>query len=271
MKINPLSTLALGSLFAAALAVAAPLTETTAVHAKPDTTSPAIGYLKAGTEPTAATAAPADTPAGWMAVELPNPISGYVEAKDLTKGLEIKPGAAVRMAPDPNSPAVATGERTDKTTITGIHGKWTQVTLDRKPIGFIPVSSATAAPLATPAPAPTPEQPMAPAPVAPIAYGTAAAGQPAPTVNLDTSAASLPRQFAGIFVSTRSVFHPRRPFDWALNDNAGKRYAYVDISKLLLTDQIEKYVGHWVVVFGAAKPTPDGKDIVIQAESLQLK
>ena len=41
--------------------------------------------------------------------------------------------------------------------------------------------------------------------------------------------------------------------------------------KVRLTEQIEKYVGHSVVVFGAAKPTPDGKNIVIQVETLQLK
>jgi hypothetical protein len=267
MKTNFLSA-ALGSLFMTAVAVSAPLTETTAVHAKPDASSPAISYLKAGSEPTPASAASPDTPAGWMAVELPNAISGYVESKDLTKGLDLKAGAPVRLAPEVSSPVIATGERGDKTTITGIRGKWTQISLDRKPIGYINVASGVANPVP---PAPAQPAAVAQAPVAPIAYGTAGPGQPAPTVNLADSSSSLPRQFAGIFVSTRSVFHPRRPYDWALNDNSGQRYAYADISKLLLTDQIEKYVGHWVVVFGAAKPTPDGKDIVIQVESLQLK
>lgn len=87
----------------------------------------------------------------------------------------------------------------------------------------------------------------------------------------DGGSASLPRQFAGTFVSTRRPFAPRRPYDYALNDNAGKRYAYVDISKLLQTDQIEKYVNHQVVVFGTAKATADGKEFVIQVETLQLR
>ena len=42
-------------------------------------------------------------------------------------------------------------------------------------------------------------------------------------------------------------------------------------SALVDPDQIEKYIDHWVVVFGAPKPTADGKDIVIHVESLQLK
>lgn len=81
----------------------------------------------------------------------------------------------------------------------------------------------------------------------------------------------MPRLLAGKFVSTRSPFKPRRPYDWALNDDAGKRYAYLDISKLLLTEQIESYIDHSVVVFGAAKPIAGTKDFVIEVESLQLR
>jgi hypothetical protein len=56
-----------------------------------------------------------------------------------------------------------------------------------------------------------------------------------------------------------------------LNDDAGVRYAYLDVTKLLLTDQIEKYVDHVVVVFGKPKAMPGARDIVIEVESLQLK
>ena len=91
-------------------------------------------------------------------------------------------------------------------------------------------------------------------------------------VNLgDGGSSTLPRQFAGRFISTRRPLAPRRPYDYALNDDAGRRYAYLDVSKLLLTDQIEKYLNLSVVVFGTANNSPDGKDIVIQIETLQLK
>ena len=113
---------------------------------------------------------------------------------------------------------------------------------------------------------------MAPAPVAPTAYGPAEAGRPAPMVDLgDGGGAALPRQFVGRFVSTRRPLTPRRPYDYALNDDAGKRYAYVDVSKLLMTDQIEKYLNHSVVVFGTAKTTVSGREFVIEVESLQLR
>jgi hypothetical protein len=257
----------------------APLSATTAVHTKPDPASPAITYLKAGTEPIAATSKLANTPAGWMAVELPGPFEAYIENKDITKSLDVRPGAAMRLAPKPDAGVLAIAEKDDKTSITGLHGKWTQISLEKKLIGYIRVggtAGATAPIAATPAPAAPPTKsnsaPLAPPPVSPGVYGVGTPGQPAAMVNLgDGGSSALPRQFAGKFVSTRRPFAPRRPYDYALNDEAGKRYAYLDTSKLLLTEQIEKYIDHHVVVFGTARNSGDGKDIVIQVETLQLK
>lgn len=270
------------ALSTAVVALAAPLASTTAVHTKPDASSPAITVLNAGTDPVPV--AGASAPAGWMAVELPGPFELWIETKDLTKNLDVKPGASMRLAPRTDAGVIALGQAGDDSKIIGYKGRWTQISLEKKLVGYINVGrSVGPAPVATtPAPAPkapgpaaprpAAPAPVAPAPVAPGVYGAGSAGQPAPMVNLgDGGASTLPRQFVGRLASTQSAFRPRRPYDYALNDDAGKRYAYVDISKLLQTEQIEKFVDHPVVVFGAAKNTPDGKDIVIVAESLQLK
>lgn len=256
---------------------AAPLAVTTAVHTKPDARSTTVTFLKAGTEPAVAAGQLASTPAGWMAVELPGPFEGFVENKDLAKSLDVKEGAPIRLAPKPDAGVLAIAEKGDKTDIIGIQGRWTQISLQKKLIGYINVGTAPGyvPPIATtpaggqPVHAPAPA-PMAPAPLAPVAYGVAGPGQPAPMVNV-SEANALPRQFAGRFVSTRRPFTPRRPYDYALNDDAGKRYAYLDLSKLLLTEQLEKYIDHPVVVYGAAKASADGRDIVIAVETLQLK
>lgn len=258
------AALALGAL--ASLA-AAPLPVTTAVHTKPDTASPALTYLKAGAEPVAAASATA--PDGWIAIDLPGPFEGYVENKDLTKGLDVKPGVSIRLAPKPDAGVLAVAETTDKTSITGLRGKWTQISLEKNLIGYVQISGAAPSPpvIATTPAAAGPSTP----PVAP-STATVAVGQPAPTLSSgDGASTALPRQFAGKFVSTRRPLAPRRPYDYALNDDAGKRHAYLDISKLLLTEQIENYLERAVVVFGTAKNSPDGKDIVITIETLQLK
>ena len=273
--------LTLAALLASGAAFAAPLTETTAIHTKPDQTSPAVTFLKAGTEPTVVPESVARAPAGWLAVELPGPFEAYVLNKDLTKTLDVKVGANLYLAPKPDAGVLTVAAKDDQTTLTGLYGKWTQIRLERKLTGYIHLGGAPGSvPALATAPAPAaPGTPSAPAgaplsaaPVSPGVYGVATPGHAAPMVNLgDGGATTLPRQFAGKFVSTRSAFKPRRPYDWALTDDAGKRYAYLDISKLLPTDQIENYVNHPVVVFGAAKNAPDTKDIVIQVETLQLK
>ncbi|WP_414663805.1 hypothetical protein [Horticoccus sp. 23ND18S-11] len=268
---RPALSLVIGLALSSALHLhAAPLTATTAVHTKPEAASPAISYLKAGTDPVPATSGLA--PAGWMAIELNGPFECYVENKELTKSLDPKPGVALRLAPRADAGVLAIAERGDNAKITGLRGKWTQLSLEKKIVGYIQVNAPVAqAPAPKPVPAAAPA-PMSPAPASPGVYGSAVAGQAAPMLNLgDGGVSVLPRQFAGRFVATKRAFAPRRPYDYALNDDAGKRYAYIDISKLLLTEQIEKYIDHNVVVFGGAKPVPDSKDIVIMVESLQLK
>ena len=263
-----LAALLVSALTAIATGRAAPLTVTTAVHAKPDATLPAISYLKAGTDPTPAIGLSTALPPGWIAVELKGPFEGFVENKDLAKSLDVKPGAPIRLAPKADAAVLALAEESDRTTITGIRGKWTQISLDRKIIGYAFVGSAPATSFSVPAaPAPT-----APPPVTPGVYGVTSAGQPAPTVSLgDGGINGLPRQYTGRFVSTRRPFTPRRPYDHALNDEAGKRYAYVDVSRLQQPEQIEKYLNLNVIVFGTAAATADGRDIVVRIESIQLK
>ncbi|MEO5958805.1 MAG: hypothetical protein ABIZ49_11495 [Opitutaceae bacterium] len=279
MKTNRLRFAArtLGSLlgcFATTALLAAPLTETTAIHTKPDASSLAISSLKAGSEPVAAPNAPQNLPAGWMAVEVAGPFQVYVQSKDLTKTLDPKPGSPAYLTPRPEAGVLTNVDAGDKVTMTGTLGRWMQFNLEKSVVGYIQIGAkapATVSPM-TPAPLPAAPSPMTPAPAAPVASGSATPGQPAPIINVgDTTGAMLPRQFAGKFVTTRRALSPRRPYEWALNDEAGRRYAYLDVSRLLLTDQIEKYANHMVVVFGTAKTTLDTKDLVIAVETLQLK
>jgi hypothetical protein len=255
--------------------LAAPLSQTTAVHVQPDALAPVVTYLKAGSEPTVSLETVANTPAGWMAVELQGPFEAYVLNKDLTKALDVVPGASLTLEPKAGAGILTKSVASDKATITGLYGKWTQIRLDRKLVGYIAVSAIPGymPPIAT-TPASTDDRAAAlsPPPATAVAYGSGAAGRAAPMVNLgDGGASSLPRQFSGRFVSTRRPFTPRRPHDWALNDDAGRRYAFLDVSKLLLTEQIEKYLDRAVIVYGTAKNTSDGKDLLIEIESLQLK
>jgi len=257
-------------LFSAGILSAAPLTSTTAVHTAPDASSPAVSYLKAGTEPVPMAGSIA-TPAGWMAIELPGPFEGYVENKDLTKSLDVRPGAAIRLAPTAEAGTLALAEKDDQTTITGLRGRWTQISLDKTLTGYINLGGVPGhvSPIGTPASSGSPGSAAAPG-FGP--GGAPAMGRAAPTMDSgDGGGASLPRQFGGRFVSTRRPLTPRRPYDYALNDEAGRRHAYLDTSKLMLTDQLDRYVDREVVISGTARSIDGGRELVIAVESLQLK
>jgi hypothetical protein len=238
---------------------AAPLSQTTAVQTRPDPGAPVIAVLKAGSEPTPVAGPAADVPPGWMAVQVPGPFEGYVLNKDLSKNLEAKAGVEIRLAPSPEAGVLAVAAKGDNTEITGLHGRWTQVRLHKDLTGYIRVGAA-----AGPGSLAGPVAEAAPGSLVVLSPGPGKAAE-------DGSDVPEPRSIEGRFVSTRSLLSPRRPYDWQLDDPTGARSAYLDITKLLLTEQIDKYVDHEVVVYGSAKSVAGTNDIVVQVESLQLK
>lgn len=259
MKIN-LSAL---FLLSPVLLAAAPLTETTAVYSKPDLNAPAISYLKAGTEPAITADSLATSPAGWTAVELPGPFEAYVRGNDVTKGLDVRAGASIYIEPAADAAVLTTMEKGDKAEITGLRGNWNQIHLEKKIVGYIhPAPATTTAPIGGAA--------LLPPAGATVTGG--GAGKPATSASAgDGGSSALPRLFQGKLVSTRRPFAPRRPYDYQLNDDSGARFAYLDVSKLLQTEQISKYADRTVVISGTARNDPEAKGIVIEVESLELK
>jgi hypothetical protein len=84
--------------------------------------------------------------------------------------------------------------------------------------------------------------------------------------------ADLPRLFAGTLVlARRPLINPNPPYDYQLVDSNGRRFAYVDTRRLLLTDKIENFLNLEVSLSGTVRNTVDGKDLVIAAESMTLK
>jgi len=258
MKIKFLLTAA-GLACAGALG-AAPLSVSTAVQSQPDPASPVIAVLAAGSEAPLPSQNGAAAPSGWTAVDVSGPFTGYVKNKDLTKQLDVEAGASIYLAPKEGSGVLAVFAKGDRAVITGLHGGWTQIRLEKTLVGYI--ATTPALPVA-------PSEPTAPSapPSTPMTAPTAPAGALAPM----PSGEKLSQLFEGTLAQTKSVFGPRRPFKWQLLDAAGKHIAYVDLSSLLLTDQIENYSGHAVVVLGSLKPVKETGDIVIVVEALHLK
>lgn len=245
--------------FAAAL-TADTLKTDTAVFVQTDPKSPVLTRLKAGATITVV----GDAPAGWRRVEVSGPFEAYAQSRDITKGLEVREGGNIYAAPRKDAQLLAVAAAGDKSEVIGLAGgDWCQVRLEKKLQGFIAIGeaaniSAEAKPLA----------PMTPAPAAPTGPVTTV-GHP---VAMSGNSADTPRLFAGTLVlARRAILNPNPPYDYQLTDTSGRRFAYVDTKRLLLTDRIDTFLDREIALTGTVRNTVDGRDLVIAAESMSLK
>lgn len=277
MKRNvPLALALVLAALALPLARAAVLEAPLPAYAAPDASAPILGTARSGT---ALSNVPA--PAGWAAVELAGPHTVYVTHKDTLKNFEVRPGAAYLSAPRANAPVLGLAGENDPADFAEVEGKFTKFSLNKNLVAYVRVPVAPVAPVAvqTPKPAPAPAAPatQAPAELPPLMDdlpGTLPQNIPAnrpvaPGQSVESGEPRLARTFFGIVASSRNPLRPRRPYDFQLNDDGGARIAYLDISKLLLTEQIEAFVGRPVSILGTVENT--GSDLVIRVESLKLQ
>jgi len=256
---------------------ATPLTEATPVYAKADAASPVLTTLKAGTEP-AFTVDGSNVPAGWSAVILAGPHEVYAANKDVTKALDVRAGSPYLTEPKAGASVFTLAEKGDQTEITDYRGKWTKFRLSKPVTGFIKGSPKPAAPVVAMAPVTSAASTLSTATIKDSSTPATGAVPPQAVVNIgraapmgDGGSSVLPRLFQGKFASTHNPLRPRRPYEFQLTDDAGARYAYVDVSKLLATEQLNKYVDRTVVVYGTARSVPGSTEMVVVAESLQLR
>jgi hypothetical protein len=89
----------------------------------------------------------------------------------------------------------------------------------------------------------------------------------------DITPSGLPRFIEGRFTSTRGFIGFRHPYNFQLIDRRGNRIAYLDISRLLLTENVQNFEGRIVIIYGTAHRLQDArrKGVVIEVESLHLK
>jgi hypothetical protein len=231
----------------------------TAVFAQTDPKSPVLIRLKSGTEVTFV----GEAPAGWRRIEITSPIEAYVHNRDITKGLDVRIGANIYASPKKDAQLLTVAAAGDKTDITGLRGEYCQIKLEKKIQGFIAVGETANMPAASFNATPAPATPSAP---------PSNATTPGHPVQLGGNTSDMPRMFAGRFVlAKRMIINPNPLYDYQLMDASGRRFAYIDTKRLLLTDKIEAYLDRNIAITGTIRNTVDGKDLVIAAESMQLK
>ena len=258
MKIKTALLAVLAALSVARLAAADILPADAAVFIQPDPKSHVLSRLKAGNT----IVYTGDAPAGWRRVELTGTFEAYVHNRDITKGLQVREGANILSTPKKDASVISVAQEGDKTEVVGIaNGDWCQIKLTKKLQGFIAVGATANTGDTKPALVPA-------APVAPVTPNNNI-GRAVP---ISANSADLPRDFAGrLVLAKRAIINPNPPYDYQVMDQSGRRFAYVDTRRLLLTGKIETFIDREITISGTVRNTVDGKDLVIAAESMQLK
>jgi hypothetical protein len=257
---------------ASALAAhAATVTFDAPLHLRPASDAPVLATLPAGTsvvilvrEELAAEGIDA-LPTGWVATRFNGPINGYVETKDVAKGLFAKAGAVIRAGASTSDPIITMVNESDQADVASVEGDWAKVVLRKEILLFFnplpPSARPSASSLETgPAPAPSTST-MAPAPRS----GRAPAVRTGPN-----PADAAPRVFQGYLARTRRILGTGPKLDYQLVDESNRRIALLDFSALLLTEPIENYEGRPVSIFGPAVDRPEAGGLVIRVETLRL-
>ncbi len=253
-------------------------------YASPDANALVLGNAPAGAKVLAGVA-----PSGWSAVELPGPHTVFVAEKDTLKNFEVRPGAAYHAAPSADAPVIGLAGETDQVEFADVAGRYNKFSLRGPVTAYVRVATpvADAAPVAPVAEAlpvsatvdttdTLPNQADAPPPFADLANtlpveGPARQDPVAAGRGVEAGEPRLARTFFGVVASTRNPLRPRRPHDYQLIDAGGARIAYLDISRLLLTERMEAYVGRPVFILGSVAPVGSSSELVIQVDSLKLQ
>lgn len=265
------------ALFVSVLAVRADtLTTAAPAYASPSAEAPILGTAQIGSRLVTSPA-----PSGWQAVEIAGPHTVFVTEKDTLKNFQVRPGAAYYATPQPDAPVIGLAGDQDPAVFADIVGRYNKFSLNKPLVAYVRVAVTPVTPVT---PAPQAFVPVSPTPAAPLP--TTSSDDMSGTLREDIPASSpaaagrtaelgepgLARTFFGTVASTRHPLRPRRPFDFQLIDAGGSRIAYLDVSRLMLTERVEAFIDRPVSLFGLAEPLGvSGNEIVIRVETLKLQ
>ncbi len=246
--------------------------ETIYLHLEPDANSDVVAELDSSDERFESAESVFDAAKlaeGWNWFEYEGSFRGFVENREVGKDLEVSIGALVHLRPSSNSPILATIEEGDPAKVIWA-GDWVQIDFTKAvPVYFRYAGGAKS------------EIPKL-ANGATVANSTENDDQssyplgsnsavPAGSASEGPAVTDLFRHFDGILQSTRKRVTSDELYQWKLVDPAGKRIAYLDTSKLLISSSLREYEGQNVVIYGETQSAKNTKIVVVIAKTLRLK
>jgi len=243
------------------------------VHLQPAANAPVIALLGENDPVNPVEATPPLTreqiQAGWKAISVLQNFAGFVHRSDLTKELEVRSGANIYLEPRRESRLVLTeASRNDLFEVSDLAGDWASVTFRKPIIGFIRVTDGEPAALPILPPPPVEMETAVftdepPPPARPREQRPVTSGEQLTTID------GTLRIFEGRVTRARSWIGQSPPYSHQLLDRSGRRIAYLDLSRLLITEPLERAMAGTLLVYGKAESIPDRRDFVIRVEHMR--
>lgn len=208
---------------------------------------------------------------GWLFAEFASPRTVYVPNASIGKDLQPVEAALFFAEPNPNAEVLGTYRSGDPIEIVDSGNWWTLRTEAPLPVYFIlpaaatPVAIESSPAISTPEPAavetatanPSPALADAPAPSAvepvltPIIDVPAANSAAQSTTPATTPGSDVPAIFEGTLVRVKAKWGIWRPrFPYAIEDDRGRRIAWVDVSQVIVPGSLSDFVDQPVSIIG---------------------
>lgn len=205
---------------------------------------------------------------GWYSAPYTRVISGFVHNSNLDATGRPIPGAAVFTLPFNGSAASGTCQASDSIQVLSA-GEWNEIRIERQTtVYFIQESLPLLPPLPELPPANAAKTQSKPAPQP---KAVAAPKKPArQAVNSPVVNRPVVQSFSGRFVLAKArfgLFEAKVPF--ALENERGKRIAYVDTNNLVVASSLQAWLGKDVIIYGRLEKLPKSNQWVLRAQNIR--
>lgn len=211
--------------------------------------------------------------AGWMWIELPSKLTGYIAFEYRIADNRFMQGAPVRTAPNASSHAFTFISSTDLVQTQAV-GEWVEVIIQKPVPLYFNKNTEALSGIEIPKPEPIVQLESRPSlnkPVTPKVNDSSRServNQP-PTRQHPTPSPVSARYYEGTLGEARNRVFSRAAFPFVLKNSAGDAIAYVDTQSTIVLGTLPDLIDKRVLIQGIAEPFKGTPDLVIRATRIQ--
>ena len=187
----------------------------------------------------------------WLEVRYSGPYTGYVSSHGIDVSEGVSSGTPIYLEPSHDAAILAVIDTPGEVEVIET-GDWTKVSLRKSLRLFVSIEYLRGT-------------------AGGSAQVTDASGKPVVGSRASSPVAEeVAQNFEGRLVEAKRIlFFKKPPYPYALEDEKGKRIAYLDLEAVVISQPFKNYVGRKVEVYGTIEAENDGRRLVIHAVNMR--